>query len=137
MVLLDLGNVERWCHGSPKALFRVSRFIRAAIVVRAAAAATDEQLEDADTFRLVVAEALVNGLSATEIGALVGASKSTVLRWSTGEALPRYASARTILARKILKRLQERREPDLHGKAGDTEHLQIDGTKLVGRLVAA
>lgn len=137
MVLLDLGNVERWCHGSPKALFRVSRFIRAAIAVRAAASATDEQLQDADTFRLVVAEALANGLTATEIGALVGAAKSTVLRWSTGDALPRYASARTILARKILERLQEQREPDLHQKTGGTEQLEIEGSKLVGRLVAA
>ena len=137
MVLLDLKNVERWSHGSPKALFRVSQLVRAAIAVRAAAGATDAQLQDADTFRLVVSEALANGLSATEIGALVGAAKSTVSRWSTGEALPRYASARAILARKILERVQELRQPDLQHVADETDSLRLEGTKVVGELVPA
>jgi hypothetical protein len=132
MLLLDLKNVERWSLGSPKALFRVSHLIQAAIAVRVATAATDEQLEDADTFRLVVAEALESGLSATELGALVGAAKTTVLRWSTGEAVPRYASARAILARKVLKRLQEHRERHLEETASPTADLRIEGTKVVG-----
>jgi hypothetical protein len=134
MVLLDLKPLDRWSEASPiQAYIHASQVLQAGLLDRAVTAATDEQLAEPETFRLVIFEALRTGLSATELGILVGAAKTTVARWAIGEAVPRYAVARSLFARKVLTRLQEHCEEDLQRYA-DQDAIRIEGHKVVGDL---
>lgn len=129
---LEINRLQHQILDRPtRTYFEIARVVQAKLVQLAADSATPKQLQDTETFRVLVGYAVVNGLTAAEIANLVGVSKSTVLRWANGSATPHYESAREIFGTKILDRLHEHWIRALENDGCDDVQVSIETDRQV------